>query len=290
MPITGSTSGTGFALALDGGGTGCRAILVDPHGREIGRGQGGPANVNSDRQGALAAILAACDQAMAGQRVQPAQVSAVLGLAGAEVSGASDWLTPQLPFARARVVQDAVTAMVGALDGADGIVAAIGTGSVFSRRHQGADLVIGGRGPILGDQGSGNWLGRRLLSRALEAADGVRPMTPLLALILDQLGGISGIITFAATARAADFATHAPALVEAADDPAAQAILSRAEAGIAAFIDHLQVNPPLPVAFTGGLGRIFAARLAGRWPMIEAKGSPLDGALLMARELALSPA
>lgn len=287
MPIT-RTSGAGFALALDGGGTGCRAILIDPEGREIGRGQGGPANVNSDRQGALTAILRACDQAIAGQ-VQPAQISAVLGLAGAEVSGARDWLEPQLPFARARVVQDAVTAMVGALDGADGIVAAIGTGSVFSRRHQGADLVIGGRGPILGDQGSGNWLGRQLLSAALEAADGLQPMTPLLAELLDRLGGISGIITFGATARAADFAAHAPLLVQSADDPAAAAILTRAEAGIATFIDRLQVTPALPVAFNGGLGRIFAARMAGRWPIIEAKGSPLDGALLMARELAAAP-
>lgn len=289
MPITKSDD-AGFALALDGGGTGCRAILIDAQGTEVGRGQAGPANVNSNRQGALAAILDACDQAMAG-RVSPAQISAVLGLAGAEVSGARDWLEPQLPFARARVVQDAVTAMVGALDGADGIVAAIGTGSVFSRRHQGQDLVIGGRGPILGDQGSGNWLGRQLLSTALEAADGLQPITPLLAEVLDKLGGISGIITFAATARAADFAAHAPLLVQAADDPAARAILTRAEGHIATFIDRLQVAPaPLPVAFNGGLGRIFAARMAGRWPMVEAKGNPLDGALLMARDLAAMPA
>ena len=75
-----------------------------------------------------------------------------------------------------------------------------------------------------------------------------------------------------------------------ADDPAAQAMLSQAEAGIASFIDHLQVIPALPVAFNGGLGRIFAARMAGRWPIVGAKGSPLGGALLMARELALAPA
>ncbi|MFV0300252.1 MAG: BadF/BadG/BcrA/BcrD ATPase family protein [Paracoccus sp. (in: a-proteobacteria)] len=286
MPIT-RADRLLFALALDGGGSGCRAVLVDPAGQEICRGTGGPANVNSDRQGALGAIMAACGQALGG--VAPGRVAAVLGLAGAEVSGASDWLVPQLPFGRARVVQDAVTATVGALAGRDGIVAAIGTGSVFSRRLAGADRVIGGRGPILGDQASGNWLGRQLLAHALEAADGLRPVTPLIAGVLDRLGGISGIIAFAAIARAADFAAHAPLLIEQAKDPAAAAILGRADAEIAGFIDHLQGDEPLPVAFSGGLGAAFALRLAGRWPIVEPAGSPLDGALLMARELAAGP-
>lgn len=281
MPITSER----FALALDGGGSGCRAVLVDTTGQQIGRGQGGPANVNSDRQGALAAILEACEQALG--EVRPEQVSAVLGLAGAEVSGAADWLTPALPFGRVRVVQDAITAMVGALDGADGIVAAIGTGSVFARRHGGADLVIGGRGPILGDHGSGNWLGRQFLARALMAGDGLAERTPLLAEVLDRMGGISGIITFAANARAPDFAAHVPLLIERADDPAADAILSDAQAIIAHSIDRLQPATTLPVAFNGGLGGVFAERLAGRWPIVPAKGSPLDGALIMARELAL---
>ncbi|AUH64584.1 BadF/BadG/BcrA/BcrD ATPase family protein [Paracoccus zhejiangensis] len=284
MPITKPEPAL-FALALDGGGSGCRALLVDPAGQVIGRGEGGPANVNSDRQGALTAILAACDQALAG-RAEPGQVAAVLGLAGAEVSGARDWLTPHLPFARVRVVQDAVTATMGALGGADGIVAAIGTGSVFSRQIGGETTVIGGRGPILGDQASGNWLGRQLLAHALEAADGLHPVTPLVADLLAQMGGISGIITFAASARAADFATHAPMLMERADDPAALTVLSRADAGIAAFIDRLQPEVPLPVAFSGGLGAGFARRLAGRWTILDPKGSPLDGALRMARDLA----
>ncbi|AUH33792.1 BadF/BadG/BcrA/BcrD ATPase family protein [Paracoccus tegillarcae] len=284
MAITNSKD-AGFALALDGGGTGCRAVLVDPDGQEIGRGQGGPANVNSDRDGALAAILDACQQALGG-RVGADRVTAVMGLAGAEVSQAHDWLVPQLPFANARVVQDAVTAMVGALDGEDGIVAALGTGSVYSRRLDGKDIVVGGRGPIIGDQGGGNWLGRQLLARALETADGLHDRSPLMAEVLDKMGGVSGIITFAATARAADFAAHAPLVIQQADDPAARVILAEAERSIAAYIDRLQpADAALPVAFNGGLGRIFAGRLAGRWPMTEAKGSPLDGALLMAREL-----
>lgn len=269
-----------YFLGLDGGGTGCRAVLADGHGSVVGRGQGGPANVNSDREGALAAISAAVAQALGD--VPPVRVSAVLGLAGAEVSGARDWLTPRLPFGRARVVQDAVIATAGALGAQDGIVAAIGTGSVFSCQLGGRIRVIGGRGPVLGDEAAGGWLGRRLLADTLRAADGLADLTPLARATLDRLGGISGIITFAATARAADFGAQVAHLLAADDDPLAVTILTEAEAQIAQYISLLRQGHGLPVAFTGGLGAVFAGRMAGRWPLIVAKGSPLDGALTLA--------
>ena len=267
-------------LGLDGGGSGCRALLADAGGRVIGRGTGGPANVNSDREGALAAITEACRAALGG--TDPAAVSAVLGLAGAEVSGARDWLVPRLPFGRARVVQDAVIATAGALGADDGIVAAIDTGSVFSRQQAGAVTVIGGRGPILGDEAGGAWLGRRLLAQSLRAADGIAPMTPLAQATLAAKGGIAGIITFAAAARAADFGAEAGAILAAPDDPLAAALLAEAEAQIVLYVERLREGHDLPVAFTGGLGAVFADRLRQRWRVIAPRGTPLDGALALA--------
>ena len=57
---------------------------------------------------------------------------------------------------------------------------------------------------------------------------------------------------------------------------------------VAASIDRLAGNDPLPVCFHGGLGAVFAARLADRYAgrVREAKGTALDGALEMAREMA----
>ena len=147
-----------FALGLDGGGSGCRAVLTDRDGRELGRGEGGPANIMSDREAALASIMAAAMAALAGRA--PSSVAAVLGLAGANISGARQWLAPMLPFRRTQVVHDAVTSVAGALGDDDGIVAAIGTGSVFSRQLGGAFRSIGGWGPVLGDEGGGAWIGR----------------------------------------------------------------------------------------------------------------------------------
>ncbi len=271
-------------MGIDGGGTGCRAVLADTSGAVLGRGAAGPANVMSDPDGTVAAILSAAHDALAGR--DPGACVACLGLAGAEVSGAADWLPARLPFARVRVVQDAEAATVGALAGADGIVAAIGTGSVFSRQIGGAITIIGGRGPVLGDEGSGAWLGRRLLARALRAHDGIDPHSPATRRVLDDLGGVGGVIGFARQATGADFAAHARRLADDPGDAAARDLLAAADAEIATFVARLQPGDAvLPVTFTGGLGPLFAARLADRWPQRAPLGSPLDGALHMARAM-----
>ncbi|AGT09887.1 BadF/BadG/BcrA/BcrD ATPase family protein [Paracoccus aminophilus] len=272
-----------FFLGLDGGGTGCRAVLADAEGRVLGRGEGGPANIMSDREGALAAIMATAEQALAGR--DPAEVTACLGLAGANISGARNWLGPMLPFGRVRVVHDAVTAVAGALGAADGIVVAIGTGSVFSRQIGGEVTSIGGWGPILGDEASGAWIGKLFLAEVLRSVDGLAPKTALNDLTLERFGGAQAIVAFARTATGADFAREARQLLEHAADPAAEAVLEAATTHVVAAIDRLQTEKGLPVTFTGGLGPIFADRLFGRWDQRPARGNPLDGALRLALEM-----
>ena len=55
-----------FYLGIDGGGTGCRAQLEDASGRVVSQAQAGAANVVTDREGALANIIAAAARACAG--------------------------------------------------------------------------------------------------------------------------------------------------------------------------------------------------------------------------------
>lgn len=270
-----------FYLGVDGGGTGCRAVLADAQGRILGRGEAGPANVNTDTEGSCASILAATRQAMAGSGAGLADLRAVLGLAGANVTAAAARLQAMLPFAQARIVTDAEAATRGALGAADGIMAVMGTGSVFTRQRAGVVRQFGGRGFLLGDEGSGAVLGRALLATALRAEDGFLPMTPLLQAVLRELGGAEGVISFAGRARPVDFAAFAPRIV-AGEDPAAQRILAAAAEEVAAMIDHLQQAGPLPVVFLGGLAPCYAARLAGRWQIAAPLGSGLDGALQMA--------
>lgn len=271
-------------LGIDGGGTGCRAAVADAAGVVLGRAEAGPANIASDPVGAAANILDAAGAAVAaagGGHV----VAAGLGLAGANAAGAADRLRGVLPYPRVAVVTDGITAVKGALGAADGVVAALGTGSVFAVQRAGAIRQIGGRGLVLGDEASGAWIGRAVVAAALRAVDGFTPMTPLLDRLLAELGGPDGAVAFSLTARPVDFAALAPRVVESAD-PAAQAIMARAEGDVVEAVALLRGVDDLPVVFLGGLGTVFANRVAGRFPIQAARGTALDGALLLAREAA----
>lgn len=271
-------------LGIDGGGTGCRAAVADASGMVLGRAEAGPANIASDPAGAAANILKAAGAALAaagGGEI----VAAGLGLAGANAAGAADRLRGVLPFRRVAVVTDGITAVKGALGAADGVVAALGTGSVFAVQRGGAIRQIGGRGLILGDEASGAWIGRALISAALRAVDGFAPVSPLVEGVLEEMGGPDGAVAFSLSARPVDFAALAPRVVE-SRDPAAQAIMARAERDVAEAVALLRGGDDLPVVFLGGLGTVFATRMAGRFPVQAARGTALDGALMLAREAA----
>lgn len=273
-----------YYLGIDGGGTGCRAAIADARGRVIGRGVAGPANISAGIEGPCANILTAASAALqeAGHgRLD--DLTAVLGLAGANVTAAARSLQAMLPFRHARIVTDAVTAAAGALGKGDGIVAAMGTGSVFAVQTGGGIRQYGGRGFMLGDEGSGAVLGRALLAEALRAEDGFAPASPLLQAVLDELGGIEGMIAFGLRARPAEFAAFAPRIV-AGGDPAAERIFGAAVAEVRHMIEVLQAGRDLPVVFLGGLGSYYAARLSGLWDIRQPLGSGLDGAILMARQ------
>lgn len=264
-------------LGVDGGGSGCRAVLADASGRVIGRGEAGPANIASDPEGALGNILAACSAAM--DEIPAQEIRAVLGLAGANLTPNGEALIERLPF-RARVVQDVTTSVRGALGSSDGIVVAIGTGSVFARQIGGKIHSIGGWGLRLGDEASGAWIGRALGMRAGRALDGFCDVTPLLRAFLEEIDGRSGLIAFSLRATPADWARFAPRVLE-ADDPAATAIRVAAAEEIRAAITLLQPEDRLPVTWIGGLGPALAL---DDWPRAEAKGNALDGALALAME------
>lgn len=276
-------------LGVDGGGSGCRAAVADAAGRILGRGEGGPANIHSDPEGGRDAILTAALAASRAAGVAPGRLVAVLGLAGANMPQAVARLAPALPFARARILSDAETATRGAIGRGDGIVAAMGTGSVLAVQAEGRFRQFGGRGWILGDEGGGAPLGRAALAEALRAEDGFAPPSPFLSGLVRELGGIPGVIGFAAGARAADFAALAPRLVAAADagDAGAARVLDAAADQLGAMLASLQARfGALPVVLLGGLGPAYAARLGGRFAIRPAQGGPLEGALALARELA----
>jgi glucosamine kinase len=278
-------------LGIDGGGSGCRAAIADASGRAIGHGAAGPANAWSDPEGARRNLLAAAASALedSGSGAGLGDLHAVLGLAGANVPRVGAHLAEDLPFARCRIETDATIAVRGALGTDDGVVAALGTGAVYGVQRAGKIRTIGGWGFVIGDQGSGAWIGRALLEEALLAHDSILPSTPLLASVITGAGGPGELVAEARDATPADFAARVPAVIAAADlgDAAALRIFAAAEDAVIRSIDALRDASMLPVCFLGGLGGHYAIRLAERYSSAirPPAGTALDGALALARDL-----
>ena len=226
-----------------------------------------------------------------------ADLHAVLGLAGANVPEAAARLAAELPFAAARIETDAFVALKGALGDGDGIVAAIGTGSVFGVQRGGTVRMIGGWGFLLGDQGSGAWIGRRLLrggaARPRRARRGrarcSSPWSP-------RRAGRRVSLALGQRARPADFAAYGQRVHRRRAGRATRArrrSSPRRTGTSPRAVDALLAEGPVPVCFLGGLGAGLRARASpSAMPgLVRApKGNALDGALRLARGPAVSRA
>src|SRR4051794_5494659 len=160
-------------LAVDGGGTRCRARLCDATGRRLSEAETGPANIRLSQADALESVARATRSVLARAQLAPndlGRITACLALAGAtepgEVAAAA-----QQPHAFARIIitSDAHAACVGAHSGRDGGVIIAGTGSIGWAVLGGEQHRVGGWGPDLSDEGSGAWIGREILRRVLWA-------------------------------------------------------------------------------------------------------------------------
>ncbi|MGV9601065.1 N-acetylglucosamine kinase [Streptosporangium sandarakinum] len=176
---------TALVIGVDGGGTSTRCVVATVSGEVAGRGYGGGSNIlsSADPGGSLRGALLA---ALAG--LDPGEVTAgVFGLAGGdsarertEAVAAEAWRAAGLA-GRPSVVSDVLVAFAGATAEASGAVLIAGTGAVAARID---DRRVTGRadgyGWLLGDEGSGTWIGRRAVRAVLASADGRAAPTALL--------------------------------------------------------------------------------------------------------------
>ena len=83
-------------------------------------------------------------------------------------------------------MNDALVALVAGVGDAPGVVIICGTGSIAYGRSADRAARAGGWGHVLGDEGSGYWIGRRALRAVARAADGRGPATSLTARVLNH--------------------------------------------------------------------------------------------------------
>ncbi|MGW3117747.1 N-acetylglucosamine kinase [Streptomyces sp. NPDC001107] len=303
------TGATGI-LAVDSGGSGLRVVVKRTHG--------GPPAQRESREpvrtgaqgidpGHLMAQLVPMVRELTAETDVSALSTAVVGAAG--LASLGDALRAELPGALGRefgirsvaLAADAVTAYVGALGTRPGAVVAAGTGLIAI----GTDLTCwrraDGWGHLLGDCGSGAWIGRAGLEAALRAYD-KRPggSNGLLARAEEMFGPVPELPgrLYPRQDRPAVLASFAPQVAACADgDPVAAGILRAAARHMAE--SAAAVCPPAgdpQVAVTGGLFKMgdpllapLREELAQRLPhapLVPAAGDPLAGSVRIADDLA----
>jgi len=181
-----------LVLGIDAGGTKTVCLLADAQGTVLGSARGGGANLQAQGELEVEKTLHdVMDRAMAGRRQIPDAVC--LGIAGVDrpddtavIEGIMRRIGYKMP---ALVVNDALIALVAAVGEAPGIVIVCGTGSIcYGRNADGRAARSGGWGYVIGDEGSGYWIGRRALAAVARHADGRGPATSLTGAALSHFG------------------------------------------------------------------------------------------------------
>jgi N-acetylglucosamine kinase-like BadF-type ATPase len=239
-----------------------------------------------------------------------------LGLAGVLVTIGTSGLTerendpeallaslPGLGIERIVLAHDSITSYLGALGYKNGVVCAAGTGSVTFAVGSTCVSRVDGWGNIMGDAGSGYWVGREALDAVMRAYDGRGPKTALRDVVQTRYPSLPDayIELQADLDRVRTVASFAKSVTELAqEDEVARAICIRAgqEQAIsaAAAARNVGIGATTPaICLIGSLFRsdfirdACIASLKTSWPDFE-PAKPLGDGLRGAQELAGIPA
>jgi len=284
-------TGAPLTIGVDGGATHSRARLRGPEGKLLAEASGAAANIHVDFAAAIEAIRAVIDEVLvkAGLRdADRARIAIGLGLAGVSDTSDAARVVAALPgFALVRAANDSATACIGAHAGADGGLVNAGTGTVAIARVAANETIIGGRGFMLGDDGSAARIGLQALRAAILAFDRLGPASDLTREILTEFGGDPvAMIRWSRDAKPGDFGAFSRRVFEraAGRDPIALAIVGEAARAVEALVRGVIALGAERVAMVGGVGEAlrpyFEPDIAAR--LTQPVYDPTDGAILFA--------
>jgi glucosamine kinase len=304
-PARPSAGGARYLLGIDGGGTKTLAAVLDVERGELHLGRGGASN--PDAAGGLEAagrvLFEAADEALEGADIGGEKLDgAVLAVAGTDTDAVTAHMGGQRRSREWIVVGDVVGAWAAATEARPGVAAIAGTGSnVFGVGPDGP-WRAGGWGHVLGDEGSGYWLGLQSIKAALRDRERSGPETPLSEAAVEFFGA-SSVDELVATvyskrpdkSEIAKLATETARFAQQGDVVACE-LYERGAAElaqqIAAVIRQTGLRGAFPVGLIGGAwkaGAVFVDpltraihKLAPQARVAVAKMEPVGGSLLLA--------
>ncbi len=178
-------------VACDMGATSTKVLLGDLKGQAHRELSGQGFNLRQGEPYDVGVILAELVRSLyLGAKFRPDDPAGIgVGIAGAGDLDAraevKQVLKKRWPQSRIMVHHDAFIAHYGAFEGGPGVLLIAGTGSIaYGRNAEGREARAGGWGWMLGDEGSGWWIGREAV-RAVLLAHETGAQTHLTQLVLD---------------------------------------------------------------------------------------------------------
>jgi len=291
----------GLLCGIDGGGSKTLVAMADTTGQVRTLTRGKP--TSPLESATWSTKLAEQTRAFAGNPDLLAVAAALPAYGEVEdVSAAQERVIAELFGAvPQRVLNDVDAAHIGAFAGGPGMLILAGTGSMaWARDEVGTSHRTGGWGEVVGDEGSGYWIGRLVLGAVSKAIDGRTGPTSLVDGVFallgldphDRVNQLEGWASRLAEPRT-QIASLAPVALAHAEqgDIAARAIVDAAADELAAHVRMLErklAAPSMGWSFAGGLFESAVLREAvveriGRQPSLPLL-PPIGGALLAAAQ------
>ena len=262
-----------LAVGVDGGGTGTRAVLTTLDGRCLGYGVAGRGNpISAGAESAAGAVLAAVRTAMASSGRAWSEVSVIVAaLAGQRAYGEGADLLRTLLRAEGFdgvvvFASDLLATYFSGTAARFGYAVVSGTGACAIRVAGGRiEATADGLGWLLGDRGSGFWIGQRVAKAAIRDLDGAGRATALTHALLNRLGiadpairgegrpqALEQLVSVLYGLPPIELASFAPLAFDASEDAVAAGILRRAGEHLADSLSAV-LTAPGPLVLGGGV-------------------------------------
>ena len=173
-----------FDITLDGGGTKLNAILFDERFRVVRRARA--SGVNHTQNGREAAAISVSDCLNALLPPETTEVGTIYAVFVGDARILRECLNKRVRYQNLILLDEARAGLLAGAGYHTGLLALSGTGSDVFNIHADTASFVGGLGPILGDQGSGAWMGLQALRAVGRAVNGWGEKTSLTDAIIEK--------------------------------------------------------------------------------------------------------
>lgn len=187
-----------YVIGIDGGGAKTDAVLANTKGKILVRAKTGPSNPNKVGMETAIFNISKAIEKVSKNKQKNKIVFIYIGLAGGLERSKKNKvrLKKELLLKQTRLLWiskknlmirgDQLTAFRSGTDKKEGVILISGTGSIVIGWRKGKEVVAGGWDYILGDDGSGFWLGQKALRAVCRHLDGRGLKTQLTNLIFRE--------------------------------------------------------------------------------------------------------